>query len=210
MSVESCIHFVSRVKSRLFTAIIRREFATFGEKSVVCPPFRFANLKSIQVEDHVTINKDCWILVLRNTRHTLTPRILIQSGAGIGMGATISAAAEVVIGRNAMLARNVYISDHKHAYDDVEQDISSQGISEPEPVRIGDGAWLGQNVCVLPGVQIGKHSIIGANAVVTKSVPDFSIAVGSPAVVIKKYNPITRSWERCASSSFASRIAAAV
>ena len=63
-------------------------------------------------------------------------------------------------------------------------------------INIGDGCWLGEKVCVLPGVTIGKKCIIGAGSIVTKSIPDFSIAVGNPAKVIKKYNFETHKWDK--------------
>ncbi len=71
-----------------------------------------------------------------------------------------------------------------------------QGIRPPMPVSIGDRSWLGQNVCVLPGASIGEHCVIGANSVVTSPIPDFSVAVGAPARVIKRYNGKTGGWER--------------
>ena len=63
-----------------------------------------------------------------------------------------------------------------------------------KPVHIGDKVWVGESVCILPGVTIGECSIIGAGSVVTKSIPPYSIAVGTPAKVIKRYNFDTRSW----------------
>jgi acetyltransferase-like isoleucine patch superfamily enzyme len=71
-----------------------------------------------------------------------------------------------------------------------------QGINGIAPVSIGRNAWLGQNVVVLPGVTIGEHCVIGANSVVNSSIPDFSVAVGAPARVIKRYNKETARWER--------------
>lgn len=62
-------------------------------------------------------------------------------------------------------------------------------------MRIGEGSWLGENVCVI-GASVGKHCTIGANAVVTKDIPDYSVAVGIPAKVIKQYNFKTQRWER--------------
>ena len=64
------------------------------------------------------------------------------------------------------------------------------------PVFIEDNVWIGESVSVLPGVRIGKNSIIGANSVVTKNIPENSIAVGNPARVIKKYNFETSFWEK--------------
>jgi len=111
------------------------------------------------------------------------------------MGATISAAKRIVIGQHVMMARNVYISDHGHEFSDPDVPFGLQDITQPKAVEIGEGTWLGQNVCVLPGVTIGRNCVIGANSVVTKDIPELSVAVGSPARIIKRYEREKRSWE---------------
>jgi acetyltransferase-like isoleucine patch superfamily enzyme len=83
------------------------------------------------------------------------------------------------------MARNVYIADHRHAFDDPGRAILDQGIEQLEPIEIGDGAWLGQNVVVGPGVRIGRGAVIGANSVVLADVPDRTVAVGAPARVVR-------------------------
>ena len=112
------------------------------------------------------------------------------------MGSHISAAQQVVIGEHVLLAPNVYISDHAHAYENVDVPIMRQGMTGVAPVSIGRHTWLGQNVVVLPGVTIGQHCIIGANSVVNSSIPDYSVAVGAPARVVKQYNRNSGQWER--------------
>jgi acetyltransferase-like isoleucine patch superfamily enzyme len=86
----------------------------------------------------------------------------------------------------------VYITDQNHGYEDITRPISQQ--TQPErAVVIGDGSWLGYGAVVLPGVTIGKHCVIGANSVVTSDIPDFSVAVGVPARVIRRYDA-TAGW----------------
>jgi acetyltransferase-like isoleucine patch superfamily enzyme len=94
------------------------------------------------------------------------------------------------------LARNVYISDHAHAYENLDMPIMHQGIDSIAPVSIGRNTWLGENAVVLPGVTIGQHCVIGANAVVNTSIPDFSVAVGAPARVVRQFNKNSGQWER--------------
>lgn len=120
--------------------------------------------------------------------------MIIESHAGIGMGATISAAEQVIIEEYVLLARNVYISDHSHAFEDVTVPIMNQGIEGISPVRIGRQSWIGQNAVVLPGAKIGVHCIIGANSVVNAIIPDYSVAVGAPARVIKRYDAESKKW----------------
>jgi acetyltransferase-like isoleucine patch superfamily enzyme len=142
------------------------------------------------------IHRDCWIQVWLDRSDSGPAQLVIKSHAAIGMGATISAAQSVTIGEYVLLARNVYISDHGHAFYDVEDPIMLQGIATPKPVSIGNRSWLGQNVCVLPGASIGEHCVIGANSVVTTPIPDFCVAAGAPARIIKRYNKRSGRWER--------------
>ncbi len=105
----------------------------------------------------------------------------------IGRGSGIVGHFSIKIGNDVWTGHHVYITDQNHGYEDVTRPISQQ--SQPErPVVIGDGSWLGHGAVVLPGVTIGKHVVIGANSVVTKDIPDFSVAVGSPAKVIRRYD----------------------
>lgn len=105
----------------------------------------------------------------------------------------------VKIGSNALFASNVFISDHTHgSYSGKNQSSPFQAPNNREiicqEVEIGNSVWIGENVAVLMGVSIGESSIIGANSVVTKSIPAFSIAVGSPARVIKTWDPSREKW----------------
>jgi acetyltransferase-like isoleucine patch superfamily enzyme len=89
----------------------------------------------------------------------------------------------------------VYITDQNHGYEDVTTSISAQ--SQPErPVSVGDGSWIGAGAMILPGSSIGRHVTIGANAVVTGVIPDWSVAVGAPARVIRRYEP-DKGWIDC-------------
>jgi len=102
----------------------------------------------------------------------------------------------VLIEEYVLLARNVHIADHAHAFENIDVPIMEQGINRIAPVTIGRETWLGQNVVVLPGVTIGKHCVIGANSVVNSSIPDYCVAVGAPARVVRQYNRETDKWEK--------------
>lgn len=113
----------------------------------------------------------------------------------------IGAVEKVVIGNNVLIASKVYISDHNHG--SYSGDFPSSPDSDPSkrpivsvPVFIEDNVWIGEQVSILPGVTIGKGSIIGANSVVTKNIPAASIAIGVPAKVIKIYNFENKKWEK--------------
>jgi acetyltransferase-like isoleucine patch superfamily enzyme len=128
--------------------------------------------------------------------------MLLRLGKNVQMNdyVHITAGENVTIGNNVLIASKVYISDTTHGeYSANEHSLPfdapvARSLSF-KPVVIEDNVWLGEGVCVLPGVTIGFGTIVGANAVVTKSIPAMSIAVGAPAKVIKKFNQASGIWE---------------
>jgi acetyltransferase-like isoleucine patch superfamily enzyme len=68
-------------------------------------------------------------------------------------------------------------------------------VEQLSPVIIQDGAWLGENVCVV-GASVGKNSVVGANSVVTKDIPDYCVAAGAPAIIIKRFDLEKKEWRR--------------
>src|SRR5204862_2501230 len=111
----------------------------------------------------------------------------IFDGNNMVYSCVISAARFVAIGLDVLMARNVYISYHSHAFDDPSRAVIKRGIKAIAPVVIGDGAWLGQNVLIGPGVRIGRGAVIGANSVVLSDVPEHGVAAGAPARLIRRY-----------------------
>jgi lipopolysaccharide O-acetyltransferase len=132
----------------------------------------------------------------------LKDQIVIGANVQVGDYVHIAAIESVQLGNDVLLASRVYISDHDHGSysgDDVSHPTEKQILKKlvSSPVKIGNNVWLGEGVCVLKGVEIGENSIVGAQSVVTKSIPKNSIAVGIPAKVIKKYNEQLNIWESC-------------
>lgn len=120
-------------------------------------------------------------------------KLIIEDGCTIGNFNHIYATQSIILHKNVLTADKVYISDNLHGYEDITVPIQQQPIVQKGEVEIGEGSWLGENVCVL-GSKIGRHCVIGANSVVTKDIPDYSIAVGAPAKVIKKYDFEQKKW----------------
>lgn len=111
----------------------------------------------------------------------------------------IAAGEKIVIGNNVLIASKVFISDINHGnYAGIDQDSpmstpNSRSLST-DSIEIKDNVWIGEGVCIMSGVTIGFGCIIGASSVVTKSIPDYCIAVGTPAKVIKKYDLERKEW----------------
>lgn len=112
------------------------------------------------------------------------PVISVGDRCLIGKGSGIVGHLQIVIGNDVWTGHHVYITDQNHGYSDRSLPISQQVMPE-RPVSIGDGSWLGHGTVILPGAVIGRHVVIGANSVVTGHIPDFSVAAGVPARVIK-------------------------
>ncbi len=93
--------------------------------------------------------------------------------------------AKIYIENNVMVGMGVHFYVNNHRFDNIEVPIIEQGYYPSEDVVVKEGAWIGANSIILPGVTIGKNSVVGAGSVVTKSIPDYCVAVGNPARVIK-------------------------
>lgn len=198
--LETLILLVKRAQTKLHTLLVSRCFYSTGQGVSVAKPLRASNLSLVQLGRRVTIHSNCWINVLRFAGDGDAPKIVMRDGVCIGMDATISAAQKIEIGENVFTARNVYISDHAHEFHDVTRPISSQGIGNIGEVSIGADTWIGQNAVILPGVTVGRHCVIAANSVVNSDVPDYSVAAGAPARVVRAYNVTSRSWDRTRNS----------
>ena len=114
------------------------------------------------------------------------PVVSIGDRCLIGKGSGIVGHFSITIGNDVWTGHHVYITDQNHGYEDVTMPISQQSQTE-RAVSIGNGSWLGHGSIVLPGVTIGEHVVIGANSVVTKDIPSYSVAVGVPARVIRQH-----------------------
>lgn len=122
--------------------------------------------------------------------------VRIGKGSEIGERCRISIANSLDIGEQVLLSPNVYITDCDHEYRNIDVSVINQGIVQRgQKVSIGGGSYIGINAVIVGNVKIGNHCVIGANSVVTKDVPDYCVAVGSPAKILKRYNLETQLWE---------------
>src|SRR3954452_7894934 len=115
-----------------------------------------------------------------------TGRISIGGGSLLNLNVMVAAVGSVAIGEHCMLANGCLITDGDHRFDDPSTPVPWQGFTSKGAVTLGDNVWLGANVVVTSGVTIGRRAVIGANSVVTEDVPEFSVAAGAPARVVKQ------------------------
>lgn len=183
MNGMTLLEYATRARDAGYTKLASTGFAEFGRGSRIMLPFRAGNPQKVSVGRNVLIGPSSWFMVPR--LDAAGPVIHVHDRVRMNQ-TSITAVHEVVIEEAAELARGVYISDHMHGFDDPDAAIRDQPLERVAPVRIGRGAWLGQNVVVMPGVTIGAGSVIGANAVVTSDIPPRCVAVGAPARVLRE------------------------
>jgi len=174
-----------RVRDGAFSRLARGGFAQFGERSHLSLPIELRRPDRIHIGSGVYFGPGCWLQAVA-AEDQEDAHLEIGDRCSFAGFDVVSAAKRIVIEPGVLFARNVYVSDHAHAFDDLSRPIQDQGVDKVEEVIIETGAWLGQNVVVCPGVRIGCGSVIGAGSVVNRDVPAHSIAVGAPAKVIKQ------------------------
>lgn len=126
------------------------------------------------------------------------PKIVIKDNVYAGNHISLLTASDIIIEEDVLMASYINILGENHSMDPMSSLTYGKQPLTTAPITIKNGAWIGQNVSILcgtNGITIGEKCIIGAGSVVTKSIPDFSIAVGNPAKVIKKFNFTSQSWE---------------
>ena len=174
-----------------------RRFGRFGDRSVICfPANTIFNEQFIHIGSGTMFGPQITLSagMVPGQQCISDPVVKIGDRCLFGKGSGIVGHFEIVIGNDVWTGHHVYITDQNHDYRDVSKPISQQSMPE-RSVIIGDGSWLGHGSVVLPGSRIGKHVVVGANSVVSGELPDYSVAVGSPARVVKQWTE-ARGWHR--------------
>lgn len=177
---------------------IRTKFL-FPDARLIRFPIRIRGKRFIKVDKGFTTGFNCRI----DAYSAENKRVVIKIGKNVQINDNvhIGGIESIVIGDNVLIASKVFITDHNHG--SYSGDIQDSPLSIPlerplysKKVIIKKNVWIGEYVSVLPGVTIGEGSIIGTMSVVNRDIPPFTIAVGSPARVIKKFNHSLSIWER--------------
>lgn len=184
--------YVRVFKSIVYTTLHHFSFGSIGRGVFIFSPMQIDGAKNIFIENGAHIGYKTWLAALPQTGAE-NCSLVIGEDCSLGNFNHIYATRSICFEKKVLTADKVYISDNVHDYHDIKMAIKEQPIVQKKDVRIGEGAWLGENVCVI-GASVGKHSVVGANSVVTKDIPDYCVAVGIPARVIKKYDFDKNEW----------------
>ena len=164
-------------------------FARFGSGSRICfPATSIMGERWIRIGNDTLIAENATLSAGMSPEHVpeRQPLITIGDRCVFGRGSGVVANWGIEIGDDVWTGHNVYVTDHNHGYEDLTLPPGLQ-IGEHAEVIIRDGAWLGHGTIILPGVIIGRNAVVGAGSVVTSDLPDFSVAAGNPARVIRRY-----------------------
>lgn len=168
----------------------RIRFEKIGRLSYIGSPILLKGTKSIVIGNRVRIYPG-----VRMETHGKKGRIVIKDNVAISQNFHITSfGSDLIIGENTTIGGNVFITNIDHDYRQIGVHILKQDYIEKE-TRIGDNCFIGYGAAIQAGTILGKQCVVGANAVVRGVFPDYSVLVGAPAKVVKRYNLDSEEWE---------------
>lgn len=179
-----------RYHASLLNRMMKTRMMLRANNSVIEFPFYITHVSNLHVGSNAVINKNASFHLGKNCH------LYIGSGTRISEDFYVGGEDNYIyIGKNVTIAPRVYVAECDHRFEDVERPILGQGMVSKGAVSIDDDCWIGIGAYILPNVKIGKHSVIGANTVVVHDVPPYTVAVGNPCRLVKKYNFERKEWE---------------
>lgn len=192
------MYSLSETMSTIYALISTKLF--YKGARLIRRPFYCRGRSRLQFAEGFTTGYSCRFDLLGDSGDKASKKLIIGKNCKLGDNVHIVASEKVIIGDNCLMASKIFISDTSHG-NYTENGIDSGPDTPPDqrplytnPVTIGNNVWIGENVCILMGVNIGDGCIIGANSVVNRDIPDNCMVVSSPAKVIKKWNNEMKTW----------------
>lgn len=187
-----------RLEYRLFNRLC------IGQGTHIDPSARVLGLKYITLGKNFTAGREFWLQAVDEYRgQTFRPRIIIGDDVSFSDWDHVGATHLVKIGNHVLFGSKCYITDHNHGVYTGELSCHpsvppiERALTEDSYVIIEDNVWVGDGVVILPGVTVGRGTIIASNAVVTKDIPPYTICAGIPARPIKKWDEEKEQWVKC-------------
>lgn len=176
-------------------------FAQCGRGNSIGRNFWVYSPQHIRLGSEVAIAHDVTLRALTaypwsNPPVTFTPSIRLGDRVFINSYSELSAVGSIELEEDVMIAPGCFITDNSHSFNHTGSSPREQPVEYLGPVKIGKGSWIGAHTVVIGHVTIGQHTIVAANSFVNKDLPDYVVAAGAPARVVKRFNPDTQEWER--------------
>lgn len=189
-------YFTIRIKMVCQRMYYKHRFQDFGKRSLILKPDRIVGGNYVTIGRSVRILQHLRMEAIDRWRdQVFQPQITIGDGTTLEQNCHIVAADKLEIGRDVTISAQVFISDTEHEYRKTDTNIHQQPL-HVKPTRIGDFCFIGYGAVIQAGTTLGKHCIVGSNAVVKGEFDDYCVLAGVPAKVIKKYNKASGQWER--------------
>lgn len=184
--------FIKKVYYKLLYLLKKQKYKNIGKKTYIDKSVHIIGLKNIRIGSNNIISDDTWLNV--NDRTDGKIGIEIGNNCYIGKRNFFSSSAKITLKDYFMSGINCSLLGSDHLIDEPLKPYIHTGTTNDTSIYIGTNVRFGANVTVIGDVKIGHGSIIGANSLVLKDIPPFSIAVGNPAKVIKRYNFENKKW----------------
>ena len=188
------------VHRRIYNFILKKKISNNQEINIH-PSASIYGLSHIKFGSCFRAGKHLWLeAVLMDGENQFDPKIIIGDNVIMNENVHIAATNYISIGNDVLMASRIFITDHNHGsyrgeyHSEPNVPPRNRQVSSNGRVIIEDNVWIGEMVSVMPGVVIGYGSVIGGNSIVTENIPPYSIAVGNPAKVIKKFDYSLRKW----------------
>jgi acetyltransferase-like isoleucine patch superfamily enzyme len=197
-SFEDPLSWLPRMATKLYTLWLSwtYPFASLGNNfsAHYSCDLRRPTAPRIKIGNSVQLERDVWLNISDFPAND-EPAIILEDGCRIGRNSMLSAKNRIYIGQNTILGSCILVMDHNHAYEDVAVPIRCQGITMGGTIRIEEGCSIGFGAIILCNqgeLVIGKNSVVGANSVVSRSIPANSVVAGYPAKLVKRSDPSSR------------------
>jgi acetyltransferase-like isoleucine patch superfamily enzyme len=172
-----------------------------GERAMVWLPRRISGEEYIEIGNRSYVRSYSTIWALSSYEGGIyRPSIVIGDDVYIGRFVYLAAIDGISVGSGSVLSEHVYVSDHSHGFDPNAGLIMKQRLVSKGPVKIGANCFLGYRAAIMPGVVLGDHCVVGANSVVTRSFPAYSMIGGGPARLLKRYCFGSKTWQQVGDS----------
>jgi acetyltransferase-like isoleucine patch superfamily enzyme len=169
--------------------------AAIGQGSRIHGPRKIDGSQFISIGHGTHILSHGWLSCLDEWRgQKFAPRLNIGDNVYMGRYCCITCIAEIIINDCCVLSEHVYISDCSHGLEPDVGPIMDQPLISKGPVHLGRQCFVGYRAAIMPGVLLGDHCVVGANSVVTRSFPSYSMVAGAPARLIKQYSLSAQKW----------------
>lgn len=187
---------ITRGIKRRLSFIHSLSYKKFGKRSLIENPLEITGKEFMEIGNDVTIINGARIEAIPSwLNQELHPMLKIGDSTSFEQEAHLFVASNLTIGKNCVFSSRIFITTANHSFDRVDQNILKNEIIVKDVV-IGDNCFVGMDVKIFPGVHIGDNVIVGANSIVTSDIPSYSVCVGTPAKVIKKYDFEQKKWVR--------------